>query len=68
MQIQIFLLYDILSCLKKCYEGLFRNASKKYLTRFMQLVCLYIPWKHQKTKDFLMFSGGIEKDQWNEIP
>ena len=30
--------------------------------------CLfYTPWKHQKTFDFLMFSGGIEKDHWHEM-
>ena len=25
------------------------------------------PWKHQKTTDFLVFSGGIEKDQFHEM-
>ena len=24
----------------------------------------YTPWKHQKTSGFLMFSGGIEVEQW----
>ena len=33
----------------------------------MSLVSFYTPWKHQKTKDFPMFSGGIERDQWDEI-
>ena len=28
---------------------------------------LYLPRKHQKTRGFLMFSGGIEIDQWHEI-
>ena len=23
--------------------------------------------KNQKTREFLMFSGGIEKDQWNKM-
>ena len=27
----------------------------------------YSPGKHQKTSGFLMFSGGIEKDQWHEM-
>ena len=27
----------------------------------MPLVSFYTPWKHQKTSDFLMFSGGIER-------
>ena len=25
------------------------------------------PGKHQKTFDFMMFSGGIERDQWYEM-
>ena len=33
----------------------------------MPLVSFYIPWKHQKTSGFLMFSGGIERDQWHEM-
>ena len=26
------------------------------------MVHFYTPWKRQKTKDFLMFSGGIEME------
>ena len=37
------------------------------LTHFMPLASFYIPWKLQKTRGFLMFSGGIEKDQWHEM-
>ena len=37
------------------------------LTHFMPLVFLYTPRKHQKTSGFLIFSGGIERDQWHEI-
>ena len=28
---------------------------------------LYTPWKYQKTSGFLMFSGGIERNQWHEM-
>ena len=35
---------------------------KTYLTHFMALVSK-VPEIHQKTKGFLMFSGGIERDQ-----
>ena len=38
-----------------------------FLTHFMPLISFYTPWKHQKTSDFLMFSGGIERDQWDEM-
>ena len=39
--------------------------SKYILTHFIPLVSFffYTPWKHQKTRGFLMFSGGIERDQ-----
>ena len=37
------------------------------LTHFKSLVSFYIPWKHQKTFGFLMFSGGLERDQWHEM-
>ena len=25
------------------------------------------PWTHQKASEFLMFSGGIKRDQWHEM-
>ena len=31
------------------------------LTHFMPLISFYIPWKHQKTSGFLVFSGGTEE-------
>ena len=34
---------------------------------FMPLVSFYIPWKYQKTSNFLMFSGGIERNQWHQM-
>ena len=33
---------------------------------FMSLVAFYTPWKHPKTRCFLMFSGGIERKTWHE--
>ena len=38
-----------------------------YLTYFKLLISFYIPWKHQKTRGFLMLSRGIERDQWHEM-
>ena len=34
---------------------------------FIALISFYTPRKHQKTRDFLMFSGGTERDQWQEM-
>ena len=31
------------------------------------MVSFYTPRKHQNTRGFLMFSGGIERDQWHEM-
>ena len=38
----------------------------KLLIHFRPLISFYTPYKHQKTKAFLMFSKGIERDQWHE--
>ena len=43
------------------------NHNSIFLAHFMPLVSFYTPRKRQKTKDFLMFSGGIERDQWHEM-
>ena len=34
------------------------------LTHISSVFHIYIPWKHQKTKDFLPFSRGIEIKHW----
>ena len=39
----------------------------KKLTHFWPIFPFYTPWKHQKTKDFLVFSGGIRWDHLLEI-
>ena len=38
-----------------------RAGVAPILTHFMWLVSFCTPWKHQKIKGFLMFSGGIER-------
>ena len=37
------------------------------LIHFMPLISFDTPWKHQKTSGFLMFSGGMKRDQWHEM-
>ena len=37
------------------------------LTHFMPLVFFYTPWKHHKTRGFLMFSRGMERIRWHEM-
>ena len=38
-----------------------------FLTHFMPLISFDTRWKHQKTRDFLMFSGGNKRDHWYEM-
>ena len=39
-----------------------------FLTHLMPpLISFDTPWKHQKTKGFLMLLGGIKTDQWHEM-
>ena len=33
----------------------------------MSMVSYYTPWKYQETIGFLMFPGGIEKNQLHEM-
>ena len=37
------------------------------LTCFIPLLSFYTPWKHQKSRGFLMFLRDIERDQWDEV-
>ena len=37
------------------------------LIYFKSVFRFYSPWKSQKNKDFLIFSGGIEMGHWLEI-
>ena len=45
----------------------FRESCKIFLTHFMPLISFDTPRKHQNTRGFLMFSWGIERDQWYEM-
>ena len=31
------------------------------------MLYFYTPWKRQKSKSFLMFSGGIEMEDWAKM-
>ena len=44
-----------------------RVLMLKWLTRFMPIVHIYIPWKHQKTRGFPTISGGIEIEYRREM-
>ena len=39
----------------------------RILTCFIPLFPFCTPWKYQKTRGFLIFSGGVEREQWYEI-
>lgn len=36
------------------------------LTHILSLISFYSSWEHQKISEFLIFSGGTEKDQWHD--
>lgn len=45
-----------------------RFPVQLFFTSSIPLVFFYVSWKHQKTRDLLMFSGGKEWDQpWHEM-
>ena len=33
----------------------------------MVVISFYTPYEHEKASGFLMFSSGIERDQWYEM-
>ena len=37
------------------------------LTHFIPPASFDTPLNHQRIKGFVMFSGGIERDQWDEM-
>ena len=41
------------------YEIIWENINT-----YLSLAPSYTTWKHQKTRGFLMFSGGIERSAW----
>ena len=45
----------------------FKTRLNDLWNYFMQLASFYAPWKHQKIRGFLMFSGGIERDHWHKM-
>ena len=56
--------YSVGKCLHKDYIiSLLANIP---LTHFMPLISFDTPRK-QKNRGFLMFSGGIKRDQWHEM-
>ena len=44
-----------------------RPVAWNGLTHLMRVISFDTPWKPQKTRGFLMFSGGIKRDQWHEM-
>ena len=53
---------DIYDATNKTYCQL-----KPFLTHFWPVFPFYTPWKHQKTKGFLVFSGGMKWEPWPEM-
>ena len=43
------------------------TENTKLINPFHAIGLFDTPWKHQKTKGFPIFSGGIQRDQWDEI-
>ena len=39
----------------------------EFLTHFRPVFPFYTRWKHQKTRGFVTFSGGIEGEHWPEM-
>ena len=53
--------YWFLEAENQSMQGWFTWIVLFFITHLMPLVLLCTPWKHEKTKNFLIFSGGIKK-------
>ena len=58
-------------CLKRCFSWninrLLISGLSRMLSHFRQMLPFDTPWKHHRTKTFLMFSGDIEQENWPEM-
>ena len=61
-QIEMFFMVCVCVCMCDSNKLLVMLMIEYLLTHFMPLVSFDTSWKQQKTKNFLMFSGGIERD------
>ena len=43
----------------------FKIIFSTSLTYYSPVLFFYTPWKHQKIRDFLISSGGTERDHWH---
>ena len=52
--------------LSNCFIKLWFELKSQLmsLTHFWPMFPFYTPWKHQKTKGFLVFSGGTKWEHW----
>ena len=51
----------------KCFCAVFSNAQKCYLPVSGQCSLFIFLEKYQKSRDFLMLSGGMEMEQFYEM-
>ena len=67
--LQIVMLDEVCERCCSCVTNKINNFHKKLHHRnlFHATVLFQYPSKHQKTRGFLMFSGGAERSQWHEM-
>ena len=63
----LFVVFVLLTLSRYILAELSHKLKIWQLTNFMRLVSFYILWQHQKTRGFVMVSGGIERDKWHEV-
>ena len=57
---QIFSIYKIQLWLESRNSKVTLRGAEFSLTHFKPMFHFYTPWKHQKTRGFFIFSGGVE--------
>ena len=61
------IIWILLLRIKISFEMLKTTFKLFHLTHFRPMSPFYTPWKRQKTRGFLKFSGSIEREHWSEM-
>ena len=64
--------YDLVMISKEKFSlgHLFQQTlfyKRIYLSYLCPMFPFYTPWKHQKTRSFKLFSGGVKWEHWPEM-
>ena len=64
---QMYIALNIFHTFFQCFIVEVEKVNPAGLWTILSLVPFWTPRNHKETKAFLIFLGGIERDQWHEM-